>query len=126
MSAKRAVSTIRRWPEPPVWRVERDGWGRLVVLDEEGIPVLRNPDPVRALEHAHLAAAAPRLRAGMAPLIWRLERIAVDHGIDVLGRDELKVAAAWSALLQASPPADELAAAREQQHQQAIPWEDAA
>ena len=120
---------MRRTPSTPVpsaWAVAADGWGHLVVVDESGTPVLRNPDPVRALEHAHLAAAAPLLRHVVAGLVRRLERIEVDHGVPIMSRDEQTIGLAWFALLSCTPPTDQLETARSAQTQLEIRFDDVA
>jgi hypothetical protein len=106
--------------------VVRGPWGQLRVVDQDGIPVLAHPDPVTALERAYLVRACAELRAAVAPLVWRLERIEIDHGIPIMGRDDSKIATAWLALHRASPPADEYRAAATASGQGELQFEDAA
>lgn len=106
--------------------VVRGPWGQLRVVDSNGVPLLSHPDPLEAVRRAYLARACDDLRRAVAPLVWRLQRIEVDHGIQVMARDDRKIAEAWLTLHEASPPVSEITAALDQQHQQEIHFEDEA
>lgn len=116
----------RHFEPPPEWRVTHDGWGRIIVVDERGVPLFRDRDPVIALEQAFLAAAAPQLRHVIAPLVRRLERIEVDHGIPIMGRDDQRIGLAWHALLAASPGSEQYLRAITERAQVEIAFEDVA
>lgn len=129
MAHDRARETpVRRIIEPPPaeWSVTFDGWGRPQILDAYGVPIHRHQDPVTALQHCFLASQAPRLKAVVAPLVRRLERIEVDHGIPVMGRDERRIGDAWHALLCCHVPDVLLRAAEARRTQLVLDWNDAA
>lgn len=110
------------------WAVSRDAWGRVVVVDGGGevILVVTHSDPVRALEIGHLAAQSPAFRSAVAPLVRRLERIEVDHGIPLLHRDSGRIGIAWMALHASTPPAVEMQKAAASSQQVELHWNDVA
>lgn len=111
---------------PGEWAVVRDLRGRLNVVDEHGVPVLEQPDPVRQLEYAYWIQGARGLRLGIAPVIRRMWRITVDHGFDLLDRDDRAIGRLWHALLLAAPPSEALDQIRASRDQQELVWKDSA
>jgi hypothetical protein len=85
-SIEARVSPGRRsaplWAEHDEWFARRDPFGRWRIVNQDGIEPLRDPDPVRQLQAAHLAAAAPRLLAMLEAIAGRLSRVAEDHQLD--------------------------------------------
>ena len=86
------------WPDSPRWRAVRNGWGRWVIVDEQGREVLRDPDPYQQMVTAHLAAAAPGLRDALGELARRLRYLELPYA-----RDAKRVAWAQGELDEAKP-----------------------
>lgn len=81
----------------------RDGAGRWVVVNETGEDVLRDPDPVRQMLAAHLAAAAPGMREALAELVKRLRYLELPYS-----RDAERVRLAEGELSTSAPPIERL------------------
>ena len=90
--------------------VERDGNGRHVLRDSEGVDPFKHPDLEVRLRWLYLFAQADELRALVKEMAHYLE--SKDDGYGFVNK---LTAAAWATVVEASPPQSEVEAARSRQ-----------
>lgn len=92
----------RRLPEvTPRWRAARNRLGQWVVVDSQGLEVLRSRDPVEQLRAVHLAAAAPGLLDSLRELARRLAYLELPYS-----KDRRRVDVAHDEIAASRPPLD--------------------
>lgn len=85
------------------WKAVAAPYGRYVIVNEQGEQPLRDRDAFAQAEAAHLAAAAPALKATLEMLLRRLEYLEPAYT-----RDRTRLVAARAELSEATVPAEEL------------------
>lgn len=95
----------RRPVDQPIerWRAVPGPFGRYVIVNEQGEQPLTSPDPLRQLEAAYLAAAAPGLKKALEVVTRRMLDLELPYT-----RDHARIASARGELGETVPPVEEL------------------